>query len=585
MIDPTLSLALSMYSNKGIYAVVLGSGISRSAGIPTGWEVVLDLIRKLALLQGKDCEPDPAVWYEKTFGHEPNYSILLEALAKSPSERQQLLRGYFEPSETEREQGLKMPTRAHKAIAELVGNGYIRVILTTNFDRLLEQALETVGVIPTVVSTPDAVKGTLPLMHTRCTIIKLHGDYLDIRIKNTPDELEQYDKGLNALLDRIFDEFGLIVSGWSAEWDIALRAAIERCQSRRFTTYWTVRGEAGEVAKRLINLRRGEIIKTQDADSFFRGLAEKVAALDDMDRPHPLSAKVAVAIVKRYLVDDRYRILLHDLVMEELNKLDEQVSDTHFNLSEIVTAEALKRRVERFHALTEILLAIMITGSYWGEQSHQYLWVQCLERLAHRPNTFYGSVWMRLQLYPALLLLYGGGIAALAHGKYDTLATFLTKAVARVDSKDQSLVLAANTGKVMEQSIAKQLPNMQTHKYTPLSDYLYNFLREPLKEYLPLDIRYQECFDRFEYLLALVYADLQEKIDGHIWAPIGRFGWLGRGAFSLDIPPIMGEIESEVTKESENWPLLKAGLFDRSVERFQAIKAAFDAEIINRPLG
>ena len=198
MIDPTLSLALSMYANKGIYDVILGSGISRSAGIPTGWEVVIDLIRKLALLQGKDCEPDPADWYKKTFGHEPNYSTLLEVLVKSPSERQQLLRGYFEPNETEREQGLKMPTPAHKAIAELVGNGYIRVILTTNFDRLLEQALESVGVIPTIVSTPDAVKGTLPLTHTRCTIIKLHGDYLDIRIKNTPDELEQYDKGLNA---------------------------------------------------------------------------------------------------------------------------------------------------------------------------------------------------------------------------------------------------------------------------------------------------------------------------------------------------------------------------------------------------
>src|SRR5438876_2172049 len=191
---------------------------------------------------------------------------------------------------------------------------------------------------------------------------------------------------MNALLDRIFDEFGFIVSGWSAEWDTALRAVIERCKSRRFTTYWTVRGKAGEVAKSLITFRRREIIKTQDADSFFSGLAEKVAALEDVARPHPLSAKVAVATVKRYLVDDRNRIRLRDLVMEELNKLDEQVSDTHFTLSETFTEEALKRRVERYQVLTEIPLAIMITGSYWGEQSHQHLWVQYLERLAHRPK-------------------------------------------------------------------------------------------------------------------------------------------------------------------------------------------------------
>ena len=83
---------------------------------------------------------------------------------------------------------------------------------------------------PTVISTPQGVAGTLPLTHAQCTVIKLHGDYLDIRIKNTPQELEQYDQQLDAILDRILDEFGLIVSGWSAEWDTALRAAFERCQ-------------------------------------------------------------------------------------------------------------------------------------------------------------------------------------------------------------------------------------------------------------------------------------------------------------------------------------------------------------------
>jgi len=44
------SIAFSVYSNKGVYALMLGSGISRSSGIPTGWEIVLDLIRKLAVL-------------------------------------------------------------------------------------------------------------------------------------------------------------------------------------------------------------------------------------------------------------------------------------------------------------------------------------------------------------------------------------------------------------------------------------------------------------------------------------------------------------------------------------------------------
>ena len=36
----------------------------------------------------------------------------------------------------------------------------------------------------------------LPLVHQRCCVVKLHGDYLDTRIKNTPEELAAYDPEL-----------------------------------------------------------------------------------------------------------------------------------------------------------------------------------------------------------------------------------------------------------------------------------------------------------------------------------------------------------------------------------------------------
>jgi hypothetical protein len=110
-----------------------------------------------------------------------------------------------------------MPTPAHAAIARLVRDGALKVLVTTNFDRLLERALEEAGVVPIVLATSDALEGAIPLAHTQCTIVKVHGDYLDARIRNTPTELAHYDSRIDGLLDQIFDEYGLIVCGWSGE--------------------------------------------------------------------------------------------------------------------------------------------------------------------------------------------------------------------------------------------------------------------------------------------------------------------------------------------------------------------------------
>ena len=109
MIEPALSLAVSVYYNKGVYALLLGSGVSRSSGIPTGWEVVEDLIRKVAHLRKELCDPTPDVWFTRTFGGEANYSDVLDQIANSPAERLQVLRGYFEPTEEELAEGRTLP--------------------------------------------------------------------------------------------------------------------------------------------------------------------------------------------------------------------------------------------------------------------------------------------------------------------------------------------------------------------------------------------------------------------------------------------------------------------------------------------
>lgn len=582
-----IPLALSVQKNKGVYALLLGSGVSRSAEVPTGWDVVLDLIRQVARVDNENCEPDPASWYLQTFKNEPAYDDLLADVAKLPAERQQLLRGYFEPTDDERERGVKTPTEAHRAIAELVAGGFVRVIVTTNFDRLLEQALEAIGVVPSVIASADAAQGALPLAHTQCAIVKLHGDYLDPRIRNTPEELAEYPAPLNRLLDQVLDEYGLIVCGWSGEWDTALRAAIERCQSRRFSTYWASRRDPADAARRLINHRRAEVVQVADADGFFRRLAEAVSSLEELARPHPLTVPAVQASVKRYVVEERHRILLHDLVMAEANRVRNVLTgDQAPSLGTPFTGEELVARFPWYEALAELLMATMATGCYWGDSAQHGLWMRCLEQVAKVASFVAGTYyrpWRNLQLYPALLALYAGGIAAVAAERYDTLAALLTRGTLTNDhGKVVPTILALNSYRVMETEQARFLPGTESH-YVPFNDHLFANagLRKPLQDFLPDEQQFLAAFDRFEYLVGLVYRDLREQEGGGVWAPVGCF--VRRFGAGMDVQNIgiVHEVASEIEESQDRWPPLQVGLFGGSLDRALRAKAGYDSAISN----
>ena len=580
MIDPLISLAFAVHSNPGVYACLLGSGISRAAEIPTGWEVTLDLVRKLAHLHDEDCEPNPSTWYEDRFGEEPNYSRLLRELAHSQAERNQLLKAYFEPTEEERERGKKVPTAAHKAVAELVAGGHIRIVITTNFDRLMESALDDVRVAPTVIASPDAAEGMRPLAHSPCTLIKLHGDYLDTRIKNTPQELSEYDERVDRLLDQVFDEYGLIICGWSGEWDAALIAALERCKSRRFTTYWAAyQDTVGEKATRLIGLRKAQCIPIKNANHFFRTVSEKVTALKEYGRPHPLSAKLAVASVKRYIAEERHRISLHDLVQEETERVVGVLGEEHFPASGSVTPETLIDRLRRYESRIEILQALFIYGCYWGQERHRYLWTQSLQRIANGiPRNNGTTTWLDLKLYPAMFLLYSGGIAAIAASRYDTLWSLLHEPTIIDWHGNLPPVRKLYTSQVMQEQTQKMLPGREM-QYTPLSNHLFDALRSPFKDLLPDDREYEECFDSYEYLFTLLNADAttEEVSEARMWRSLieGRY-WRYFGDGHSVSGSFDKKLEAEAQKQGDQWNMLLAGGFRRSLQRFEEVKGAVD---------
>ena len=327
-IDRLTTLAFSMYSNKGAYALLLGSGISRSAHIPTGWEVETRLIEQVAVSKGNAIEEtDAHQWFKEEYGKDASYSYLLEELVKAPTERVQLMKPFFEPTEDEKELGWKQPTKAHKAIAKLAKEGYIRVILTTNFDRLLEQAFEAEGVTPQVISHESAIAQATPLVHCKIpTIIKINGDYIDCQFRNTSEELDEYPPIMHKYLERIFEDYGLITCGWSGDWDKGLIKIMTEAPISRYSSFYASVGKASETLNTLSISRRGELLPIQGADEMFTELYEQVAALDKNHINRNMGHDMMIARCKKYLSSNQYDIDYVDLVERLGNEACNQIN-------------------------------------------------------------------------------------------------------------------------------------------------------------------------------------------------------------------------------------------------------------------
>lgn len=554
-IDPIDSLSLTLHHSPGVQALLLGSGISRSAGVPTGWEITLDLIRRLGSVQGVSHQQDWTAWYRETYKKEPSYSEILDAVAAAPAERRSVIHAYIEAQAGE---DPRQPTAAHRAIANLVALGSIRVILTTNFDRLLENALRDVGIEPTVIASDDAILGATPLVHSRCTIIKLHGDYMDARIKNTQDELETYSPAMDALLDRVLDEYGLIIAGWSGDWDTALRAAITRTPSRRFPLYWASRGALSQIGNDLLNQRAGKLIAITDADSFFMQLKTKVEALAAMNRVHPESIALLVSEGKKLCRDDRYSAEWTDLLAHEVTRFSDWVRSTEFFQGSPNKA-SINDLVKRIVARSERLRRLVMIGTRWGTDEAFRTMLRAIVAITFKDMDGSGFTYViSLRLLGASLCFQWGVAASLLRvDAYDRAAHLMHLIIPAKYEKGLPAVTLLPFA-ALDTVEWKILEGMENH-YAPHSEYFSKIFLEEAKDIVVGPNEADAIWDDSEFLIAAEsgYQRLPAMEDKGLWfwVPLGRFVWRREGGTSLD------QRMDYLRGLPATSPELKAGLF------------------------
>lgn len=563
--DPLSSLAFSIYSQKGVYALLLGSGISRDAGILPGWDMTLDLVRRYAKAE-KISTDDPEKWYLSRFNKEPDYAEVLKMLGKTQAERRQILEQYFEADAAERENNpaAKMPTVAHRAIADLVVKGYFRVILTTNFDRLMEQALSDVGISPHVIVLDDGIKGRLPFAHAGVTLVKLHGDYKDTRLLNTPTELAKYTSAQQKLLQEVFDTFGLIICGWSGEYDTALRNAITASKNWRFSFYWVGRNDLKGVGKTLTDFRQGIFVKAASADVLFKELSERIEGLESLQYADSLTPKVATARVKSYIQDSSRNIHLHDLIVDEADRVAKLAGEATDFVFEVLPPDTKIEKINMLGSLSASLTGMVAACAYWApEELAETCLKPSLEKLVVPPVKLRSSDGACPELYPAMLALYAAGVACVLREKYNLLKvlTLECKRKQKNPDEDEKLSWFLNSAFVLEQCF---FIGTTAHRlrHSPISWIAFDHLKETFMQLGVSSIDYERAFDDFEIMLSLqcwLYLRKREGWSGDdVPPPAGRFS-TNEGRKRIEI------IAAALALDYGNWKPFDSGMFGSNV--------------------
>jgi hypothetical protein len=251
------------------------------------------------------------------------------------------------------------------------------------------------------------------------------------------------------------------------------------------------------------------------------GAAVPATLGSEVELPHPLSAPAAVAALKRYLTRDGDLVTVHDLVLGEAHFVRSGAMNDKLRLEQTdPTEDAIRAHVSALENRAAALIALMATGCHWGRGAHERIWPKALGRAADLRDAVLSErtqsgrtdnwAWNNLRYYPATLALYAGGIASMAAGHWRILVALLMQPIRRFDP--QPAIIELNSQAIMDAAVQREaLGNVNV--LTPLSERIFRVLRTPLRDLFADEAAYEPMFDQFEYLIAMVVADVRLQAD------------------------------------------------------------------------
>ena len=169
----------------------------------------------------------------------------------------------------------------------------------------------------------------------------------------------------------------------------------------------------------------------------------------------------------------------------------------------------------------------------------------------------------------------------MAAGRYDMLRTCLLTPVrwARSQRVEPVPIIVPVVADITEIFKAfKALPGM-AKEYLPRSEHQLAALQPIIEDQLFLGRSYEELFDRFEIMLALVHGDVNGGTLSPFWGPPGRFAYKERSRFSGEKP--FTAFVNTVKARGQAWQGFSVGFFGGSISRFEEVTQGYAKLIAN----
>ena len=228
------------------------------------------------------------------------------------------------------------------------------------------------------------------------------------------------------------------------------------------------------------------------------------------------------------------------------------------------------------------LMAMIAYGCAYGKIDYALVWADTIAQIARlvapRRTIDY------LRLYPALLCLYAGGVAAVAARNYANLATLMQSAKIRNERYNDGAEApgyALVPFRVIDDRTTRALPGL-IRIDAPISHHFRYFaLPAPLAAVIPDERDLAEHLVRFEYLFGLCFAVEYSRRNLGCGMPPGSYLWdqYFRNLHETRRPFIRQEIDHEIAAGGAEWEPFKVGVFGVSWDKFLTIKAAADQSL------